>query len=223
MSPSKLLSKNKTQNSKISTHGWVGSYTHSSRKTRLPQAQANIQLQKTIQNSSTTQWTHHSKNKNFPLCLRNLKPVFTPSTHTHLTPNCIQKKKKKTPSLSTWTHTHYGHLIPKPLKSLTPPMKVNFHLLRTKTVNMKIFKTSFQVEAKFETRSQKDMTKFLKPFRTLKSATNDNNSNHQHTPWTNHQQKNSKHTLKGHEPSHQQTSPKIISFPLKAIPKNLYQ
>ena len=61
-------------------------------------------------------------------------------------------------------------------------MKVNFHLLRTKTVNMKIFKTSFQVEAKFETQSQKDMTKFLKPFRTLKSATNDNNSNHQHTP-----------------------------------------
>ena len=90
MSPSKLLSKNKTQNSKISTHEWVGSYTHSSRKIHLPHAQANIQLQKTIQNSSTTQWAHHSKNKNFPLHLRNLKPVFTPSTHTHLTPNCIK-------------------------------------------------------------------------------------------------------------------------------------
>jgi len=93
MSLSKLQSKNKTQNSKISTHERVGSYTHSSRKTHLPQAQANIQLQKTIQNSFTTQWAHHSKNKNFPLHLRNLKPVFTPSTHTHLTPNCIQKKK----------------------------------------------------------------------------------------------------------------------------------
>ena len=90
MSPSKLLSKNKTQNSKISTHERVGSYTYSSRKTHLPQAQANIQLQKTIQNSVTTQWAHHSKNKNLPLCLRNLKPVFTPSTHTHLAPNCIK-------------------------------------------------------------------------------------------------------------------------------------
>ena len=90
MSLIKLLSKNKTQNSKISTHERVGSYTYSSRKTHLPQAQANIQLQKTIQNSSTTQWAHHSKNKNFPLHLRNLKLVFTPSTHTHLTPNCIK-------------------------------------------------------------------------------------------------------------------------------------
>ena len=220
MSPSKLLSKNKTQNSKISTHEQVGSYTHSSRKTHLPQAQANIQLQKTIQNSSTTQWAHHSKNKNFPLHLRNwnLCSHHQPTHTSH--PIALRKKK---PSLSTWTHTHYGHLIPKPLKSLTPPMKLNFHLLRTKTVNMKIFKTSFQVQEKFETQSQKDMTKFLKPFRTLKSATNDNNSNHQHTPWTNHQEKNSKHSLKGHKPSHQQTSPKIISFPLKAIPKNLYQ
>ena len=221
MSPSKLLSKNKTQNSKISTHERVGSYTHSSRKTHLPQAQANIQLQKTIQNSFTTQWAHHSKNINFPLHLRNLKTVFTPSTRTHLTPNCI-KKKKDTIIINLNSHT-LRHLIPKPLKSLTPPMKLNFHLLRTKIVNVKIFITSFLVQAKFENQSQKDMTKFLKPFRTLKSATNDNNSNHQHTPWTNHQEKNSKHTLKGHKPSHQQTSPKIISFPLKAIPKNLYQ
>ena len=102
MSPSKLQSKNKTQNSKISTHEWVGSYTHSSRKTHLPQAQANVQLQKNIQSSFTTQWTHHFKSKNFPLHLRNLKPVFTPITHTHLTPNCIKikkklKKKKKNP------------------------------------------------------------------------------------------------------------------------------
>ena len=105
MSPSELQSKNKTQNSKISTHEWVGSYTHSSRKTHLPQAQANIQLQKTIQNSVTTQWAHHSKNKNFPLSLRNLKPVFTPSTHTHLTPNCIQKKKKNTIIINLNSHT----------------------------------------------------------------------------------------------------------------------
>ena len=155
--------------------------------------------------------------KEFETCVHTINP-HTPHTQLH-----SKKKNNKTPSLSTWTHTHYGHLIPKPLKSLTPPMKLNFHLLRTKTVNMNIFKTSFRVQAKFETQSQKDMTKLLKPFRTLKSATNDNNSNHQHTPWTNHQEKNSKHTLKGHEASHQQTNPKIISFPLKAKPKNLYQ
>ena len=106
MSPSKLLSKNKTQNLKISTHERVGSYTHSSRKTHLPQAKANIQLQKTIQNSFTTQWAHHSKNKNFPLHLRNLKPVFTPSTHTHLTPNCI--KKKKTIIINLNSHTPWA-------------------------------------------------------------------------------------------------------------------
>ena len=156
MSPSKLQSKNKTQNSKISTHERVGSYTHSSRKAHLPQAQANIQLQQTTHNSFTTQSAHQPTHTSHPIALKKRHHYFKLElTHTA--------------SIS----------FQKPLKSLTPPMKLNFHLLRTKIVNMKIFKNSFQVQAKFEKHSKKDMTKFLKPFRTLKSATNDNNSNHQ--------------------------------------------
>ena len=86
MSLSKLQSKNKTQNSKISTHERVGSYTYSSRKTHLPQAQANIQLQKTIQNSFKTQGavgTSLQKIKNFPLTPKEFETyVYTIIPHT---------------------------------------------------------------------------------------------------------------------------------------------
>ena len=161
MSPSELQSKSKTQNSKISTHEWVGSYTHSSRKTHLPQAQANVQLQKNIQSSFTTQWTHHFKSKNFPLHLRNLKPVFTPITHTHLTPNCIKKKKKKnTIIINLNSHTlwaSHSKTTQKPHTSHETKLSSS----RTKTVNMKIFKTSFQVQAKFGTQNSKRHDKII--------------------------------------------------------------